>query len=105
YDIETGQSSIVKYCNGSKAHSSLDDRYFVFEQSIGQYYSGCPHQISFYNSVTDKTISIVSNSPAHNDHGQSAGSSYPSEPNTNFICNDKYVVCTINIDHKMNVLV
>jgi len=85
------------------AHGSLDDRYFVFDQSIGRQYRGCAWKIFFHNAETGKTVCIVSHNPHYNPPEKP--STWHPDPHPQIVAKDRYIVSTLNIDGAMNVLV
>lgn len=102
YDLETSQSTMITTHYASHGHCTADGKYFVFDHNIGDY-RGCPHMVFFYNSVTNKRACIVTDNPGYNT-AENPSKWHP-DPHPNFVCNDKYIVSTLNIDCLMNLLV
>lgn len=103
YELETGRQHMVTTERATHAHSSLDDRYFVFDQSIGRQYRGCAWKVFFHNTRTGRTICIVTCNPEYNTPEKP--STWHPDPHPQIVANDRYVVSTLNIDGAMNVLV
>ncbi len=103
YDLATGEQSMITTNRATHAHSSSDDLYFVFDQSIGRQYRGCAWKVFFYNRATDQTVCIVSNNPEYNPPEKP--STWHPDPHPQIVAQDRYIVSTLNIDGAMNVLV
>jgi len=103
YDLATRGQRMVTTHRATHAHSSLDDKYFVFDQTIGRQYRGCAWKVFFYNHESDKTACIVTHNPQYNT--QENPSSWHPDPHPQFVSNDRYIVSTLNINGAMNVLV
>jgi hypothetical protein len=103
YNLDTEQSTMITTIRATHAHGTSNDKYFVFDQHIGDFYRGCAWKVFFYNSVTDKSATIVSHSPKYNEPEDP--STWHPDPHPNFVCNDTYIVSTLNIDGAMNLLV
>lgn len=103
YDLETGQSKMITTTRATHAHCTADGRYFTFDQHIGPFYRGCPWKVFFYDSQTDNLICIETYNPPYNT-AENPSTWHP-DPHPNFVCNDKYIVSTLNIDGAMNLLI
>ena len=72
---------------------SKDSKYWTFDDNTPYYYRGCSWKVSFYNAVTGKRLLIYSARPQMNDASHESGL-HP-DPHPHFVCNDKYIVCTM----------
>ena len=72
---------------------SKDMKYWTFDDNTPYYYRGCSWKVSFFNAETNKRIYIYSSRPQMNDASHESGL-HP-DPHPHFVCNDKYVVCTM----------
>jgi hypothetical protein len=103
YDVASGTQRMVTTERATHAHSSSDDRYFVFDQSIGRQYRGCAWKVFFHNTETGKTACIVTRNPEYNTPEKP--STWHPDPHPQIVAGDRYIVSTLNIDGAMNVLV
>lgn len=102
YDLETKTTTMITTNRATHAHSSPDDRFFVFDQTVPvNSYRGCAFNVFFYNPATDQAVRIAA-SPAYNTVDNQ--SSWHPDTHPSF-ANDQYIVSTLNIDGAMNVLV
>ncbi len=105
YDLASGQQRLVAPV-GALHHATMttDHRYFTYDRSVGPWYRGCSWQVGFYNSVTGKGIFLYSVLPAFNTKEEP--SKLHPDPHPQFVCGDRYIVCTINRgDGRMDVSV
>ena len=72
---------------------SKDLKYWTFDDNTPYYYRGCSWKVNFYNAVTGKRLLIYSARPQMNDANHE--SSLHPDPHPHFVCNDKYIVCTM----------
>lgn len=72
---------------------SKDQNYWTFDDNTPYYYRGCSWKVNFFNAVTGKRILIYSSRPQMNDGNHESGL-HP-DPHPHFVCNDKYIVCTM----------
>ena len=72
---------------------SSDQKYWTFDDNTPYYYRGCSWKVNFYNTVTGKRLLIYSSRPQMNDGNHESGL-HP-DPHPHFVCNDKYIVCTM----------
>ena len=103
YDLKTGQQRLVTTNRATHAHSSRDDRYFVFDQHLDPWYRGCAWKVFFYSPASDKTVCMVTHNPAYNTPEKP--STWHPDPHPQFVANDRYIVSTLNIGGAMNLLV
>lgn len=98
-DLETGEDiAIIENCDPWHAHSTHDDKYFVFDEKKlerygGKWYRGCPAAVNFYNSENGKLIKIVSEM-SENGHTPENPNNYHIDPHPRFTDNEKYIVFT-----------
>lgn len=72
---------------------SSDQKYWTFDDNTPYYYRGCSWKVNFYNTVTGKRLLIYTSRPQMNDGNHESGL-HP-DPHPHFVCNDKYIVCTM----------
>ena len=72
---------------------SEDLKYWTFDDNTPYWYRGCSWKVNFYNAETGKRIYIYSERPQMND--ASHESTLHPDPHPHFVCNDKYIVCTM----------
>ena len=90
------------YLAASHCNPTVDMKYWTFDNnnspkrndSSYSAYRGCPWDIHFYNTVTKKRIAIYSTRPAITDSKANESGLHP-DPHPHFVCNDKYIVCTV----------
>ncbi|MBO4426985.1 MAG: hypothetical protein J5771_00675 [Bacteroidales bacterium] len=89
------------YLAASHCNPTVDMKYWTFDNnnspkrnnSSYSAYRGCPWDIHFYNTVSKRRIAIYSTRPAITD--KSHASNLHPDPHPHFVCNDKYIVCTV----------
>jgi len=94
YDLASGKQSRVAPVRAAHATMTTDHRYFTYDHSVGPWYRGCSWQVGFYNSVTQKEVFLYSVLPAFNTK-ENPSTLHP-DPHPQFVCGDKYIICTIN---------
>ena len=105
-NIRTGEYTTVwdresSYLAASHCNPTADMKYWTFDNnnspkrndSSYSTFRGCPWDIHFYNTVSKKRIAIYSTRPAITD--KSHASNLHPDPHPHFVCNDKYIVCTV----------
>lgn len=102
YDLDTGEQTVVLPQRPTHAHSSANDFYFAYDQSVGGWYRGCSWTVHFYNFVTKKDLAIVGQIPAYNTKEKE--SVLHPDPHPQFVASDRYIASTFNVDGKMTVL-
>ena len=80
--------------HAAHATMSTDHRYFTYDYSVGPWYRGCSWQVGFYNALTQKEIFLYTVLPAFNSK-ENPSKLHP-DPHPQFVCGDKYIICTIN---------
>ncbi len=94
YDLATGQQQRVAPVRAAHATMTRDRRYFTYDCSVGPWYRGCAWQVGFYNAETKKEIFLYAERPAFNT--QDKPSKLHPDPHPQFVCGDRYIICTIN---------
>ncbi len=94
YDLASGKQQRVAPVRASHATMSADHRYFTYDASVGGWWRGCSWRVGFYNSATKKEIFLYSVLPAFNTR-ENPSKLHP-DPHPQFVCGDRYIICTIN---------
>ena len=94
YDLASGRQQRVAPVHAGHATMSTDHRYFTYDYNVGPWYRGCSWQVGFYNAVTQKEIFLYTVLPAFNSK-ENPSKLHP-DPHPQFVCGDKYIICTIN---------
>ena len=94
YDLASGKQERVAPVHAAHATMTRDRRYFTYDSNVGPWYRGCSWKVGFYNAETKKEIFLHSVWPAYNTAGNP--SKLHPDPHPQFVCGDKYVICTIN---------
>ena len=94
YDLSSGRQQRVAPVHAAHATMSTDHRYFTYDYSVGPWYRGCSWQVGFYNAATRKEIFLYTVLPAFNSK-ENPSKLHP-DPHPQFVCGDKYIICTIN---------
>jgi len=79
---------------GIHAFMTKDLKYVVSDQYVDNYYRGHAWRVYFFNRETNQGIFVHSFSPAVATV-QDPSDIHP-DPHPQFVCNDKYVICTFN---------
>ena len=95
-DLETGEHICIHECYPWHAHTTTDERYYVFDEKVldrydGKWYRGCPARVRFYNRETDKEITVVTEMP-ENEFTPTHQNDYHIDPHPRFSENEKYVI-------------
>ncbi len=98
YNIETGEHCCIHPCYPWHAHTTADERLYVYDEKVldrfgGEWFRGCPAAVRFYNHETEKEITIVTEMP-NNGHTPENQNSYHIDPHPRFTENEKYIVFT-----------
>lgn len=94
HDLATGKQTCMARVKAAHATMSADNNYLTHDASVGEWYRGCSWQVGFYNRLTDKGIFIYPVLPAFNTK-EDPSKLHP-DPHPQFVCNDRYIICTIN---------
>ena len=103
-DLVTGAQRTV--CPLPSAHATLtaDNRYVTSDCSWGGWWRGCGWTTTFWNRDTHQGVYIHTKTPVYASREKPSGL-HP-DPHPQFVCNDRYVVCTMNVkEHQMTVAV
>ena len=98
-DIDSGEDiTILDGIDPWHAHSTNDDKYFVYDEKKlerygGKWYRGCPSAVNFYNAENGKLIKIVTEM-SENGATPENPNNYHIDPHPRFVCNEKYIVFT-----------
>ena len=101
-DLATGEQETVCPWKAAHATMSADNRLVTFDWALGKWYRGCQWQVGFWNRDAKRGVYIHAFRPklCENDGGWH---DHP-DPHPAFVCNDKYILCTMNgEDHRMNL--
>ena len=93
-DLATGKQSEIVPWKAAHAAMTADNRYVTFDHSVGKWYRGCQWQVGFWNREAGRGTYIFPYRPAL--CSDKPGSKRHPDPHPQFVCNDRYVVCTIN---------
>ncbi|MBI5819507.1 MAG: hypothetical protein HZA88_11025 [Verrucomicrobia bacterium] len=94
YDLASSKQQRVAPIHAAHATMTRDRRYFTYDYSVGPWYRGCSWQVGFYNAETKKEVFLYSVLPAYNTK-ENPSKLHP-DPHPQFVCGDKYIICTIN---------
>jgi len=94
HDLATGKQTRIAAVKAAHAAMSADNKYITHDAAVGTWYRGCAWQIGFFNRETGKGIFIYPSLPAFN--LQDNPSKLHPDPHPQFVCKDRYIVCTIN---------
>ncbi|MBO4340363.1 MAG: hypothetical protein J5835_02900 [Bacteroidales bacterium] len=97
-NIRTGEYKRVLLTNLSKeqathCHPSKDMTYWTFDDAYPDFYRGGRWKVRFLNTRTDKQAYIYTQRPAITSKDNQ--SSLHPDPHPHFVCNDKYIICTM----------
>ena len=97
YDITNGDHVLFHECDPWHAHTTMDERYFVYDVKMlerygGKWYRGCPAAVKFLNRETGKLINIVTEMPEGGTPEKP--NCYHIDPHPRFTDNEKYIVFT-----------
>jgi hypothetical protein len=74
---------------------SADKSFAAFDQSVDTWYRGCSWSIGFYNIKTGKGFYFYPKLEAYNTK-ENQSKLHP-DPHPQFVCNDKYIISTVNL--------
>lgn len=101
-DLATGKQETI--CPWRAAHATMtaDNKLVTFDMSVDRWYRGCQWQVGFWNRAAGRGVYIHAFRPMLcADDGK--WHDHP-DPHPAFVCNDRYVLCTMNgEDHRMNL--
>lgn len=94
HDLETGEQTLICPVKAAHANMSSDNKYITHDYSVGPWYRGCGWQVGFYNRETGKHVYLYPELPPFNTK-ENPSKLHP-DPHPQFVCNNRYIVCTIN---------
>jgi hypothetical protein len=94
HDLATDKAELLAPVKAAHATMSADKRFFTYDHSVGPWYRGCAWQVGFYNRDSGKEVFIYQSLPAFNSK-ESPSTLHP-DPHPQFVCGEKYIICTIN---------
>ena len=94
HELATDKQYCVSPLHAVHATMTADNRYVTFDGEHEPNYRGCSWRVGFTNRDTGKSIWIHSRRPPLNPRERP--STLHPDPHPTFICNDRYIVCTIN---------
>ena len=97
-NIHTGEHICVHECYPWHAHTTADEKYYVYDEKVldrfgGRWFRGCPAAVKFYNKETDKEITLVTEM-SENKFSPQNQCSYHIDPHPRFSDNEKYIIFT-----------
>ena len=104
HDLATGREWRINPCGSAHSFMTADNKYITFDCHWGKWWRGCGWTIGFWNRDTHRAVYIHSHNPiiAQQDNQ----SRLHPDPHPQFVCNDRYVVCTMGDDQRrLNVSV
>ena len=101
-DLATGAQETVEPWPAYHAAMSSDNRLVTFDCPVDKWYRGCQWQVGFWNRDAKRGLYIHAFCPKISDD-DGGGHDHP-DPHPSFVCNDRYVLCTMNgPDRRMNL--
>lgn len=97
-NLTTGEHICVHECYPWHAHTTADESYYVYDEKVldrygGRWFRGCPAAVRFYNKVTNKEITVVSEM-SENDFSPANQATYHIDPHPRFSDNEKWIIFT-----------
>ena len=93
-DLETRKQEHICPLFASHATKSANNRYVTFDCPIGPWYRGCSWKVGFWNRDTQRGIYLHSKRPPL--CPKDDGWHHHPDPHPQFVCQDRYIICTIN---------
>ncbi len=95
-DLTTGEHVCVHECYPWHAHTTRDESLYVYDEKVldrygGKWFRGCPAAVRFYNRLTDKEITVVTEM-SENSFTPKNQCNYHIDPHPRFTENEKYIV-------------
>lgn len=94
HDLATGKQQLIVPMNAAHASMTRDNKYVTFDCAVGNWYRGCEWKVGFYNRETGKGLYFYPGLAAYN-QAHEPNYLHP-DPHPQFVCNGKYIICTIN---------
>ncbi len=95
HDLATGKQRTVVPMPAAHAVLSADNSFAAFDQSVDTWYRGCSWSVGFYNIKTGKGFYFYPKLEAYNTI-ENQSKLHP-DPHPQFVCNDKYIISTVNL--------
>ena len=102
-DCATGVQRLVTPIPAQHATLTADERHVAFDCSHGGWWRGCAWTCAFWNRDTHRGVYIHHKRPVYMQKDKP--SRLHPDPHPQFVCNDRYVVSTMNEPFRMNVSV
>ena len=104
HDLRTGLQE--RYCTMYAAHcvTTVDRRALTFDSPACDWYRGCPWRVVFFNRETGHHVMIHSACEPYNERGGETSRLHP-DPHPQFVCHDRYIVCTRTSKGRMDLSV
>ena len=93
-DLASGEQQRLAPIHAAHATMTANHQYFTYDYSVGPWYRGCAWQVGFYNAASKKEVFLFASLPAFNDK-ENQSKLHP-DPHPQFVCGEKYIICTIN---------
>ena len=93
-DLASGRQERLAPVRAAHATMTANRRYFTYDKVVGPWYRGCAWQVGFYNASSKKELLIHAALPAFNTKDNP--SKLHPDPHPQFVCREKYIICTIN---------
>ena len=95
-DLATGAQECVAPRKAAHATMSYDMRYVTFDAAVDRWWRGCPWRVSFWNRDVGRGVYIhTANEALCDDPKCPLWHDHP-DPHPQFVCNDRYIICTVN---------
>lgn len=120
-NLETGAHEIAVDCDRFQdptklsatvwhAHCTADERYFTadasyFTENGPAWWRGCPSKVAFYNTVTDRSVDIVTLNPPVPDWTPARPCPYHIDPHPRFVLDDNWITFTTTVDGRVDVAI
>lgn len=100
-NIETGEFKKYAPTWASHCFFSHDRKYVAYDDQSLDFYRGCRWRVAFYNIRTNRMVyihtllpALVSRTEIENSTIANKMQSLHPDPHPQFVCNDKYIICT-----------
>ena len=97
HELASGRQYQLTPMTAAHAAMTADNKYLTFDNSVGGWYRGCAWQIGFYNRKSKKGFYFYPKLEAYNT--QENPSTLHPDPHPQFVCNDKYIISTVNLSN------
>lgn len=103
HDLASGLQERVCPIYAGHAMRTIDKRAFAFDRPDGKWWRGCAWNVNFWNYETSRHVLIHSRMEPYAKE-DNASYLHP-DPHPQFVCGDRYVVCTRNSSGRMDLSV